>query len=421
MGWLRSSLLGILMIVLPLPAAAFDNHRTIWIGDKGQPIHETITRQALPFLQPIILDQVVSGNVNVDRNTLVMSSAHFDNCAIVQSIERINSGYDNLLVRKEMAPQDFGALLHTAQDFYAHTNWVESGNYKIVDSGAGRWAARPNVYSGISEWSIPKFCPIRTPSHDDLNKDTLDRANFQKAFDLALLQTKHEWCRLLNLLRANVGKQGFDDFLMKWAVDSKAAVAACPNIDVVIIIDSSSRMTAIDPTNSRLHAAISYLKASLPGDYVGIVAFDSSPRILSELKQLPENIMALDIAINSIKSNGVSNIGAGIQAGCDVLNVFTTGNFQKIGILIGHSRGTLLSQHSCFLLQGWPIYTFGFGGSDNDKMLRQIAASTGGYYRRLPSMFGCEFMRIEVRSKMPGYIPHTCPTSVIPSAPVALP
>ena len=61
-------------------------------------------------------------------------------------------------------------------------------------------------------------------------------------------------------------------------------------------------------------------------------------------------------------------------------------------------RDPLAFQDECFRRMGWPIYTFGFGDSD-DALLRQIATNTGGEFQRLPtSDLVCAFQG--VRSKI---------------------
>src|SRR5207302_4539826 len=50
------------------------------------------------------------------------------------------------------AGERFGQLLHTAQDFYAHSNWVESGQTELVSPGLGEWpqfSALEQMPSGV--------------------------------------------------------------------------------------------------------------------------------------------------------------------------------------------------------------------------------------------------------------------------------
>ncbi|MCI0554325.1 MAG: PKD domain-containing protein, partial [Anaerolineae bacterium] len=177
-------------------------------------------------------------------------------------------------------------------------------------------------------------------------------------------------------------------------------------VDVALIIDSSGSMTSNDPGNKRLEAARAYLTASLAGDFVGIVDFDSSVRLASPLLRLPENKTTLVNAINTINSSGGTNIGIGVQEGCKALINSASENTIKAAILLTDGQGAFAGQDVCFGDRGWPIYTFGFG-SANDALLQQIASNTGGEFARLPtSNLVCEFQR--VRSKIAGVEPGPC-------------
>jgi hypothetical protein len=183
------------------------------------------------------------------------------------------------------------------------------------------------------------------------------------------------------------------------------------NVDVVLIIDSSGSMWDNDPEGKRLDAGKAYLTASLSGDYVGVVDFDDSVRFASPLQRLPENKDALIAAINTINSSGGTNIGMGVEAGCGVLQGITTPNYTKGAILLTDGDGYYNNQAQCFIDHGWPIYAFGFG-SANDTLLEQIATSTGGEYKRLPtSNLVCEFQ--SVRTKIAGGQPSPCTAQVV--------
>lgn len=181
------------------------------------------------------------------------------------------------------------------------------------------------------------------------------------------------------------------------------------NVDVVLIIDSSGSMYSNDPANKRLDAGKAYLTASLAGDFVSVVDFDQSARLASQLKRLPENKDTLIAAINTIDSSGYTDIGEGIQTACAELRSARATNTYRAAILLTDGRNEpdpYNGQHSCFVDAGWPIYTFGFGDAD-DVLLDQIATSTRGEYKRLPtSNLVCEFQA--VRAKIAGQTPGPC-------------
>lgn len=175
------------------------------------------------------------------------------------------------------APKYFGHLLHTAQDLYAHSNLVETGVSYIIDDLYGLWnngkAIEPytliggrmfvegeppegltlsvdkltktatitgnnETYIGIISGMayISGGCPsVDVIGHWDknyglfpvesdqasfdgsgLNKDTKLRPRFQEAYNLAVSQTKHEWCRLLYLTSKEISQADAIKLLESW-------------------------------------------------------------------------------------------------------------------------------------------------------------------------------------------------------------
>jgi len=142
---------------------------------------------SLPF--KFILDSIMIQNVLVDfnPNTKKLSSAHFDSEAFINSSRRIlqlrqisnlftyfilliiiifilflvindvrNTGEDLTNAR-----QLLGQLLHTLQDFYSHSNWIEMGKTDI------------NVLIGINENIGSVAGPNQaTCTHDGCTKKT---------------------------------------------------------------------------------------------------------------------------------------------------------------------------------------------------------------------------------------------------------
>lgn len=132
------------------------------------------------------------------------SKAHFDNCDFAGSIkytdELIKEINDNVVLaqtakeKKDKVAYDdaiskaffnLGQVLHSVQDFYAHTNyvelnvnqvkkstdievipfWKESGKIKIKE------LTSKDLVSGYVFWGIPQKCPKGTLSHGKMAKD----------------------------------------------------------------------------------------------------------------------------------------------------------------------------------------------------------------------------------------------------------
>ncbi|HEY2154703.1 MAG TPA: hypothetical protein VGH33_03670, partial [Isosphaeraceae bacterium] len=136
----------------------------------GQSNHENITKDALAsFLRPEIYSPIEGGhpshpfvgNIGLDLHDnypipllytpYYEPGHHFDSSYFQEGAAFINGNYQAILneVTDETAlksdsgggvPDLFGQILHTSQDFYAHSNWVDGvGSSQIVDSGNGMW------------------------------------------------------------------------------------------------------------------------------------------------------------------------------------------------------------------------------------------------------------------------------------------
>src|SRR5438034_11648266 len=89
--------------------------------------HVALTKQACPD-DPIIrdnLDTIIAANVATDLDQFD-STLHFDNCVFALGATRIAN-----LTQLIKSPYElnkyayFGTMIHTVQDFYSHSNWVE--------------------------------------------------------------------------------------------------------------------------------------------------------------------------------------------------------------------------------------------------------------------------------------------------------
>lgn len=109
--------------------------------------HEDLTDVALSFLKSSVLANLGDENEATDEgSTKYKSEYHFDNCRFSESTARLRSQYETLVTqlnpnafKDKDAQRTFGRILHTMQDFYSHSNWVENqktrGTMKIVPFG----------------------------------------------------------------------------------------------------------------------------------------------------------------------------------------------------------------------------------------------------------------------------------------------
>jgi hypothetical protein len=87
------------------------------------------------------------------------------------------------------------------------------------------------LISGTVDYEPGNFCPAAVQlSHDELSKDKSTipgrEAEYAVAKDLATSQTRHEWCRLVELTRAAWGEAGRAK-LSAWVADG-ATQPDCP-------------------------------------------------------------------------------------------------------------------------------------------------------------------------------------------------
>ena len=285
-GWKPLSLvLGLALsagIGLTRDAGAFCSTDVVLAACPGNTVgHEAITSEALDFLNQGAMGEMNDEHKFVDESTVSKAPDHFDNCRIQEAADiEINGNYNAPKdpqgaggVIAEFDPADpspldaadeFGQLLHVAQDFYSHSNWIELGRTDLFADGLGDWpvpadwaifrddivivsehlpagwSASPNgstpnvttnanvplrgLLSGVNDGLLIPI-PFPATTDDDcldsiaishgkedwgLNKDknVPTKPLWKPAFDLAKKQTRHEWCRLLHKLQDAYGNAG---------------------------------------------------------------------------------------------------------------------------------------------------------------------------------------------------------------------
>ena len=155
--------------------------------DPTEVTHQQITEKALPFLKQRILNEINFGHEIMDFMTGLPSifgttnnpldlllglttscsnqfipGNHFDDCSFQESTTNIRNRYNFILsspasTDSNKALNTFGMILHTAQDFYSHSNWVEMQN-------AGLVVKNSLIDDTLQNWKVLKpYDPLNIP------------------------------------------------------------------------------------------------------------------------------------------------------------------------------------------------------------------------------------------------------------------
>jgi hypothetical protein len=205
-----------------------------------KPVHVQITRLALNGrLSERALAAVVDANVGVDSifNLIGHPECHFDDNAFDRShafMEMNRSPIRPALERGDpkTAWHAFGRLIHTAQDFYAHTNYVDlwlscqpigmEPAANEIDALDDSLVDNPSLRSGKMYFPlgalsfVPGLKKLVIPhmprdSHAWMHLDSAERGPmFQYAFHAALKRTRYEFEQVERGLPSQL-KHLFDD------------------------------------------------------------------------------------------------------------------------------------------------------------------------------------------------------------------
>lgn len=197
--------------------------------------HIEMTREALSeYFSERALQTIVNANINQDRlwGQFGHDEFHFDNNAIEKGNRYINEQRGYILatfmgtgVSTAAAWAAFGRLLHSAQDFYAHSNyvtlWLEAQNGAPhtagdIDPLKKDILQSPKLRSGKVYFPMDAIYfikPLRSfalnwlpkDSHGWMNLDAPEQGfKFDYAIAAATKRTRHEFKILQTLLRADM-------------------------------------------------------------------------------------------------------------------------------------------------------------------------------------------------------------------------
>lgn len=188
--------------------------------------HKSITRKALgERFSPRALEAILTANLKQDdllTGQIGHDEYHYDNNAIAESDRYLEE--QRMLTLSALQDDDpptawaaFGRLVHTAQDFYAHSNYVDLWLSHSNNNGQtppppaeiaplmDELVRSPDLRSGVLylPWEIFAFIPLvkrlvipllPEDSHAHMHLDSPTRGSrFEYAFEAALKRTRYEF------------------------------------------------------------------------------------------------------------------------------------------------------------------------------------------------------------------------------------
>ena len=170
-----SSLIMLFLVTLPAQAFCPKNGLLCFVTSKsaGSRTHQDITQKTIEDLDKSYfsvtkltasmqkaLDQIIEGNAKVDEDQTT-SAKHFDGENVAGAQTRLATLKQNILdalrtdpINATGARENLGSALHTIQDFYSHSNWVEQGN-SGANPDVGRSGTPP--FAGSSDATCSGF------------------------------------------------------------------------------------------------------------------------------------------------------------------------------------------------------------------------------------------------------------------------
>ena len=157
--------------------------------------------------------------------------------------------------------------------------------------------------------------------------------------------------------------------------------------DIVLIIDSSESMAWNDPNNLRKTAAKFFIDLADPEIQIAIVDSNVETKTFAELTFADgTGKEELKRAVDSVDSDGDTDISAGLQLGYDLLSQFSSPTARKVAVLLTDGQDseprTASTYVQSYLLQSWDVYTIGLGDEVDRSLLENIAQLTpeGDYF-----------------------------------------
>jgi len=159
-------------------------------------------------------------------------------------------------------------------------------------------------------------------------------------------------------------------------------------ICIIPVIDTSSSMAG-DKIEYAKQSVLKLIDHLAPGDYCGLVAFDSQIHALSEPRELSQGSRdKLKAAVGQLRSQGCTNFSGGMRQALEWINKVDVGSNMILRVIMftdgqaneGEAKGRDLIPLCKKLLGKATLSTFGYGTDCDQELLADLAREANGNY-----------------------------------------
>lgn len=249
----------------------------------------------------------------------------------------------------------------------------------------------PALLVGCSSMDASYHYAKKQLEHGDVNFHRTLRVNeYLNAFDQDWLAVPEGKDLVLRMDRLGPPPEVGESAVFQVAVKTRRLAAEQADIPLAIsfVIDVSGSMMGYDKMESTRQSLKEAVMELREGDYVSIVTFNNSARMLVPETRITAFTRGEVLeAIKSMKAMGGTNIQAGLISGYKEMAGFPEGVTRRLLLLTdGRSNVGAISppeiaeQARVEYREGARISTIGLGHDVDERMLRKIASEGGGHY-----------------------------------------